>query len=365
MGLADWLGTSPAEHAYARAFRLARQGEYRQAVVALEEVLRDRPDDWGAHLWRGVFLSEAESYVPALKALEKAETLQPSNAALHLFRGRIHYDHGHYDEALAALAKAIAARPDDELAQAYRGLTWMAAGQATEARSALTERPLPSDSGLESRLLVQIETALAAYPEARPLEAHVAVQEGRAPSRSGEVRLPAWRQQLWRLRAALSVRAGAKAKQVTWHLQAGDYLFGRGAHPQACAEYTAALELAPDLEEARLGLADALLAAGEYERALTLIKALLEAHPDRPELAAGLGLAYLGLGNHRAALEHLAPVAQRSTFDFLPAYSCGLCALRLGEPLQARRWFERATAMVNPRIAAARLTELYRVQDAA
>lgn len=362
--ISDWLGISPAERAYGHAFRLARQGQFRQAAAALDDVLRERPNDWGALLWRGVFLSEANAYAQALKSLEKAEAVCPGNPVFHLFRGRIHYDHGHLARALASFEAGLAARPGDTLCGAYRALTLFASGEMTAARQALSPKTLPSDSGLESRLLVLVETRLAGHPSARSLAEQIDEEERRHPV-PDQATVPGWRERLWALRASLSIRSTPQRRAASRHLHAGDYLLARGACAAACARYSAALELDPAADDVRLALADALLAAGEYAGALEHLRALRQAQPGWQDVEAGIGLAYFRVGNYRAAVEHLQAGAERSVFDFMPAYTCGVCAVRLGEPAAARRWFEHATSMVNPRIAALRLAELYRVLDGA
>jgi tetratricopeptide (TPR) repeat protein len=118
-----------------------------------------------------------------------------------------------------------------------------------------------------------------------------------------------------------------------------DYLHARSA---AEASYRRAVELDPDHEEARQGLAVTLIEGKEYAEAAQHLEHLRQCQPDNLSIQVGLGECHHGLGDQEEAMR-LADGVLGQNPEFLPALSLrGRVALKLGETEKAEASLRQA-----------------------
>jgi tetratricopeptide (TPR) repeat protein len=118
-----------------------------------------------------------------------------------------------------------------------------------------------------------------------------------------------------------------------------DYQHTRSA---ALKSYRRAVEMDPDHEEARLGLAVALIDAKEFAEAVQNLEVIQQSQPDNLSVQVGLGECRHGLGDQEQALR-LADGVLAQQPEFVPALSLrGRVALTLGESARAEALLRQA-----------------------
>lgn len=83
----------------------------------------------------------------------------------------------------------------------------------------------------------------------------------------------------------------------------GALLRNRGLHQAAIAAHRKALQIQPDLDSARINLANALADNGEFEEAEPIRRAFYDAEPDDPVRLRDLCATLRGLGRHEEIIE--------------------------------------------------------------
>jgi tetratricopeptide (TPR) repeat protein len=213
-----------------------------QAADALDRAERLAPGDTSTALGRAALALYRHDFEAAREAAEAVLRQRPGNA-----------------EALAVLVDADVELGRYEQAAAYaQQLLDMRPGMAAFTRASY-QRELRGDLDGALQAMVQAEAAAGGLDAARLTTAAGVGGDARS--------------------------SGALATVVA--LQ-GDVLFSRGQAVEAAERYERALELAPDLSQASIGLARTEAAAGRYERAAALLDALVRR---TPTLAAATLLA--------------------------------------------------------------------------
>jgi Flp pilus assembly protein TadD len=118
---------------YAFAEFLRRTGAPEQAVVMLDPVVRQHPDDAQAQDQRGLALAEAGRFAEAAESFRHAITLDPGPAAFWANLGMMLKVEGRFDEALAAYAEALARDPGNHRIRVNRAVACLHAGRFAEA----------------------------------------------------------------------------------------------------------------------------------------------------------------------------------------------------------------------------------------
>ena len=212
----------------------AELGKNELAVAALVRLRRLRPGDPHVNLSLGRMLLQLYHLDDALLVLERAVELKANSPDAQYYLGLARAKNGNRDGAIAAYASALRAKPD--FTEALINLCdeymikgdWQAALDAAEA----TIRRFP---GHANALYVKggLLGLVGRLDEAEQVTQEVLrLNPVHAGAYSNLGAISTWRQQL----------------------------------PQAVAEFSRALELQPDIQEARSGLAYALLATGDFEQ---------------------------------------------------------------------------------------------------
>ena len=103
-----------AYYNYAVAQMLAQNGEFKEAIAAIQDALKRDPDS--AFLWATLaqWYGRIDAPTDAIAAARKAVDLAPGQVAAHMTLAELLRAQRMYPEAEAELEKAIALNPDAE-----------------------------------------------------------------------------------------------------------------------------------------------------------------------------------------------------------------------------------------------------------
>jgi len=355
-----------------RGERLARAGEFDQALVVYEEGLSGLPNDGHLLLHKAMVQIHAGLLGEAKHTLLGAMKLCPAHSVYPLSLGQVYHDLGEADQAFDTFQLASHLDPTNDLILTYLSLTEMILGRVDEGYGQLVNRVRAANAGCQSRVLLYCETYLANHSDVcRPLERLVSEEEERArsrrlPGRMGDAMergvIRVWHGAA-KLLAALRHLADPATRRARMLFLEGSLRYDLEEHDAAWAAFSESLELEPRRELTRLRLADLCLQKEDYAGALGWLE-------DDQEKEAGWqtamleiqGLALFHEGRYAEALGRLSKLVSLQPQEYLFAYYVGLCHLRLGDLQRARSWFEKAAGRLNPAIVRLRLDEVMRVR---
>ena len=329
--------------------RLAAVGRSEEALAALEEAVRRKPDLATGLLHLALALTRAGRFAEAAPHLRRALELRPESAAFHLLAGEAFFQAGEYGSARTELARALELNPANELARSYRILNEWASG-SQEAREQLNPDDLPDFTPFLAQLLALIETEL----------------RGRAVELVDRERSTPW---LDRPRIAYALWRGEMARKAGNLDQASSYadivVEMQPGHPagaellRQCRE--AALSAAQQhvvessqSPEARVELASQLADMEKFEEAERELnearrlatEAQNETIMQAPEVSRLAGRILYGLGRIDEAVEQVRTGAEPG-FSMMETHYClGLCHLAQGWRPACLAEFERLAEKV-------------------
>ena len=359
-------------HFLSQAERLARAGEFDQALVACDEGLSALPNDGHLLLHRAMVQARAGLFTEAEGALLEATELHPSLSIYPLYLGQVYYDLGRVEEALKTFRLASRLDPSNSLIQAYVGLAGMALGRMDEGHGELLDWVRTANAAWQSRMLLLCETYLANHPDVCwPLEQLVSKQEKEARSRRlagmiGDAMergiICVWHGAA-KVLAALRYVSDPATRRARMAFLEGSLHYDLEEYDAAWVAFSKSLELEPDRALTRLRLIDLCLQRDDYAGALRWLDNGQEKEEEKPPAMLEIqGLALFHEGRYLEALGRLGDLASSQPQEYLLAYYVGLCHLRLGDRQRARSWFEKAAGRLNPGIVRLRLEEMMRVR---
>jgi len=126
------------------------------------------------------------------------------------------------------------------------------------------------------------------------------------------------------------------------HLNLGFALEKIGRNHEAMDEFQAALNINPDLVQARNNLANLLDDAGHPSAALTEFQAALRIDPNYPAAHENLGTLFVELGRFDDAMKQYAEAAKLEPMDWHVPYLAGKALLKGGRDTDAVPFFQQA-----------------------
>lgn len=114
------------------------------------------------------------------------------------------------------------------------------------------------------------------------------------------------------------------------HNALGLLLAKKGKKDQAIEEYKKAIEVRPDIKDARLNLANLYMDSGAYDKAAEEFKSVLLADPGNVEVAVSLGHAYAQQGLDEKAAEVYAKAVKAAPDDLKMRYVLANLYLKIG-----------------------------------
>jgi len=358
-------------HFLSQAERLARAGEFDQALVACDKGLSALPNDGHLLLHRAMVQARAGLFVEAEGALLEAMELHPSLSVYPLYLGQVHYDLGRVEEALKTFRLASSLDPSNSLIQAYVGLAGMALGRMDEGHGEVLDWVRTANAAWQSRMLLLCETYLANHPDVCwPLERLVSKEEEARSRRLAGLIGDAMERgviRVWhgaaKVLAALRYMTDPATRKARMAFLEGSLHYDLEEYDAAWDAFSESLELEPDRALTRLRLMDLCLQREDYAGALHWLDNGQEKEEEWPPAMLEIwGLALFHEGRYSEALGRLSEIVSSQPQEYLLAYYVGLCHLRLGDRQHARAWFEKAAGRLNPGIVRLRLEEMMRVR---
>jgi tetratricopeptide (TPR) repeat protein len=276
-----------------------RQGNYEKAAEVLERGLKVDPKMTSAAALLGVSLYKLGRYAEARPRLEEAARANPGDPEIELFLANDLTKTGDFEAAVEHFQRVSAKRPGDQhvlylLARVYMQLGQQALAKMNELdpNSVWTHEI----SGEIMEGMKNYEGAIVEYQKA--IEA--APKQAGAHYKLGDLywSLSQWDNAAGQFQAELS--NDPRNCMAQWKL--GDILVQQSIRPEeALAAIGKALEMCPNLAEARQDRGKVLLQLHRNEEALADLQAAAKETPDQASVHFLLARAYRALGRPRDA----------------------------------------------------------------
>ncbi|MEM7351746.1 MAG: tetratricopeptide repeat protein [Acidobacteriota bacterium] len=296
------------------------RGELDQAVTLFSRVHALRPDDLAPLIRLGDVLLELNRSIEAVEHYNKALSLQPSTAAAHYGLGRAASAAGNHSAAVMAFEKALELQPEASiihypLGQAYRKLGKLDKAREHLAQRGSAEARFPDPLGSQVAWLAvgsafSVVQALASEAEdfsERNFLGFVLSQLSDVQGAVGQL------EEALRIQAseaeALTPDSPAAAKdrltRGRLHYVIGGLLVHRQMDEAAREHFVAALELAPQLDDARIKLGNILAREGRFDDAVAAYSEVLARSPDNTAALLKRAAAHMSLEQHPQAVSDL------------------------------------------------------------
>jgi tetratricopeptide (TPR) repeat protein len=356
------------------------KGDLERSVSDFESALTSRPGDFPTLVRLGNAMIELNRSAEAHRYFEQALQVEPAAAAAFYGLGKAAALDGEDERAIELFEQVLGLQPDASIVHYPLGQAYRRLGNREKAVEHLRQRgqdEVVFDDPLGQQVARLAKgTALEIVIEMARDEERFEEKEflGFALSQFGEVSGTIEQLEHW-----LSLRGGqgeeaADHQRARLHYVVGGLQVNEGRDEEALAHFRQALDLEPDLEDARIKLGNALARSGDIEAAIGQYETVLEKEPehvdallkraaarmeleqwesarvdlerlrqldpDRVEIRARLGAVLILLDEPEAALEQY-----RSTLDLdlVPRERVRL-STRVAELLSARGSLDEAVA---------------------
>jgi len=338
--------------AFYLGFLLKDLGESRRAVELFEEVLQSEPGDLASLVRLGELHLEADRPAAAETTYRRVLDVDPRSAAGWYGLGRVAARRGDHEQAVRHFEKTLELQPAADLAYYSLGQSLRRLGRIDEAREALARRgsgkprfPDPRVDRLRDTTTLstlQLVRALAADREGFPDEKYLNYTLSQLASLDGAVE---HFEQV--LRAWPEGREADRVERARLHYALGGLLVNKERPEEAIEHLRTALELLPDLTDARVKLANALARNRRFEEAVTELTRVLEEQPDHAQVRLKRAAAAMALGRWQQAADDLFALERRDPNNFEVQGRLAATLERLGRIREAVSRF-RAAARLDP-----------------
>ena len=277
------VDTASRSDAMQRAAASLRQGILRDAIVALETLVKEAPRSSEAHRMLAVAAGIAGDSRKSVEHFEAALTIRPDDERSWMALADTHLDAGSLAGAVRTLEKAVAAIP------ASGGLRWRLAG-----------------------LLVRLERvgdALVQYSEAERL----APVSGQAAVHQAAATAATLQQDLSSAVAAADRRLRANLNDAPAHRDLANLYMKQGRQDEAFAELAIAAWLDPDDPLTLVTLGQSLMAERRDEQAVAALERAVSLQPGLRDARYALAQALTRVSRRAEAERHLAEFERQRT----------------------------------------------------
>ena len=313
---------APRDYRWAYYLGLVRHanGDLAAAVGDYEKSLELQPDDLPALLRLGDALVQLDRTDEAKGRYEKVRGLDPDNPAAYYGLGKVAGFHNDYAASVSNLTRVLELQPEATVVHYLLGQAYRKLGDMDKAREHLQKRgqddvTFPDPLGDQVARLAKgtaFEIVLSLAKSADKYDDDEFL--GFALSHFGDVR-----GSIQQLEQGLNLKQDADAsafEQSRIHYVLGGLLVNDDRDEEAIGHFTRALELAPELIDARVKLGNAQARAGQLEAAIAAYDLVLAKQPDNAEVLLKRVSGLMSLDRGEAALtdlEHLVTLTPKSS----------------------------------------------------
>ncbi len=325
-------------------------GEYSAACQKLETAIRASPRNPAFWFLLGVGRSELKELNPAIEAFEKVLSIDPQHAPAYFNLGLLYGYKGQEDKALDMYGRGLKIAPDDLGANQNYAFLLMKTRRYREALRPLLQLKAAKGSDLSVRTtLVECYWKTGMKREAE--EETTQFLNSPVATEADKLDLAGILIEDGEMNAAQSVleRLVASAPEsAEAHGKLGLLLSKKDQFEDAARQLRRAVQLAPDVAEYSIGLAEVLLLSGQSPAALEFLMAVKPRFERLPEFRYKLALAYYGMHQYDQAIEVLEGLAHQHPELDLPQLFLGNCYYAMGDLKDAEPFYRKAIQL-NPK----------------
>lgn len=323
-------------------------GEDEEALQLFLEAHRLAPRDVPTLVRLGNLELDLDDPDQAVGYFRQALDIEPDLAAGWWGLGRVAALRGEHREAIRAFEKTLELEPEAGVVHYALAQSLRAVGDLEAARESLGRYnrgkvrfpdPLVDRIGETSALSsLDLVRSLAArrdaFPDLKFLSytlAFLADMQGATDHLAKELATwPAERREADRLQRARLYYA------------LGGLLVHQGEQAEAMQHFRTALELAPDLDDARIKLANGLAREGRFSEAVEALSAVLEREPNNTAALLKRAASWMGLERWGEAAKDLRRLERSDPSSHEVEYRLAVCLERLGRPEEALPRYQAA-----------------------
>lgn len=326
-------------------------GNLEQAVGYFERVLRLEPADLAARIRLGQLELDRDRPEAAEGHFRRALEIDPQLAAGEHGLGLVAARRGNHAEAVERFRRTLELQPEADLVHYTLGQSLRHLGQIDEAREALQRRgsrkvqfPDPrvdrlSDTSAVSSL--QLVRELAADREGFPDLRFLSYTLSQLASLGGAVErleqdLLSWPEER---------RDADRVQRARLHYALGGLWVNRNQPDKARQHLRTALELLPDLVDARVKLANSLARDRRFEEAVEELTRVLEATPDDAAARLKRAASRMALGRWQEAADDLRTLERADPNNFEVQGRLAVTLERLGRAEEAIARYQAAARL--------------------
>lgn len=289
------------------------QGDHLQLRSACETIIKENPDDAGAHSLLGISHLQQNQIDKAYKHLTRSLKIFPADKDTLVALGQVHLRRDNAREAENCFDQAAGFTKDDVEIMRLSAISIMRQGRLSEAIALL------------DRLL-----------SLSPMDADAFNKRGFARQQAGD---------LTGAIANFSRAILLQKKFVEAWNNRGNALRLQGRYEQALADFDKAISLRPDYAIAHAGKATTLLAMNRLDEAKQSAEKSIALAPESPQFHSTLGMVLQKSGSYSQAIENFDEALKLAPKFPEALMGSAICQQQLGEFRQSATLYERASRL--------------------
>jgi tetratricopeptide (TPR) repeat protein len=364
---------------FSRGQNYASTGRLDEALIAFDQALQLSPNNGGILLHKALALSENNKYDKAIAIIQNAIALNPKNSIYYMFLGRIHYDNRMFDAAIQTLDKSLSIDPDNTLTRCLRNLSVLAKKHNDDAFKQLKIEFKNANLEFQSRLLFLCELFLIKTNEDLKSTENTPAENPISHNKIIQF-FDNMVYSLWMMNYKIRYFRDKRKLSAYIHYLEGMKISSTNLS-SAIEEYKKALNVYPELEEARDQLIDFHFQRNDFSHVLEYIEpegnldnestSQLGKEPNKQlSIKTGnqkylsnsnillSGIAYYYLGKYDKSTERLLDAIEKGNDDYRTFYYLGLCNLASGDIEQSKSWFRKAVEKIDIKFFQQRLDKM-------
>lgn len=352
-----------------------RVGLYEQAVEALNEAIRFRPDDVDANRNLAITYYTMNNMDKANEQMQKYLKLEPDNAEAHNNLGLIFYKKEQYEQAIDEFQKARKLSPNNQQYAYNEGLALMKAGKNEEAVNAFRESSgLEEGKEMREKFITEFEankwrelynsghSAMEHGNYRQAIELFKSVIEIKPDLLEANVNLGFCyraiadkQNQIYYFEKAQNL--SPDSADINYNL--GLAYFDSKMYEKAIERFNKVVELNATYKEAYFNIGTSYFNLGKYNDAVKAFEKSVEISPEWLEARLNLGSSYLKIGNVNGAIAQFEEAIKLNPNSAEAHYNLGIAYMKISKYNDSEEMFQKAIKL-NPghRMARAMLKEL-------